>query len=75
MSEHSFTVGELKQRLEYLDENKKLTFAGGLTFHKFKLWEDDEVILEFNEPEASLSLAFKKDNPHVKVAFIRTDSA
>lgn len=66
------TVGDLKRQLEGLDDNVKLTFAGGLTFYRLKRWADDEFIIEFNEAQGHLSDAFKKRNPNVQVAFIKT---
>jgi hypothetical protein len=68
------TVGELKRRLQGLDDNTKVSFAGGLTFFDFKRWSNSEFIIEFNEPEAYLTDEFKQRNPHVQVAFIRSDA-
>lgn len=72
--EQLFTVGDLKRHLEGLDESTKLSFSGHLTFYRLKNWGDDEVIVEFNEPQAYLSESFKRKNPNVKVAFIGTDN-
>lgn len=69
-----FTVGDLKRQLEGLDDSVKLSFSGGLTFYKLKRWGDDELIVEFNEPQGYLSDSFKKKNPNVKVAFIDTSN-
>ena len=66
------TVGDLRRQLEGLNDDAKLSFAGGLTFYKLKRWGDDEFIVEFNEPQAYLSDSFKKKNSNVKVAFIDT---
>jgi len=75
MDDNAMTVGELKRRLAGLSDDTKISFSGGLEFYRFKNWGDDEVILEFNEPQGYLSDAFKKKNPHVKVVFINTDAA
>ena len=64
------TVGDLRDQLNGLDVNTKLLFPGGLTLYRLKQVASDEVFLEFNESEASLPDEFRKDNPHVKVAFI-----
>lgn len=72
--EQFFTVGDLKQQLEGWDDDMKLSFSGGLNFYKLKVWGDDELIVEFNEPQAFLSTSFKKKNPNVKVAFIDTSN-
>lgn len=64
------TVGDLKRQLAGLDDDVKLSFSGDLTFYRLKRWGDDEIIVEFNEPQAYLSDSFKKKNPNVKVAFI-----
>lgn len=68
-----FTVGDLRQQLEGLGDDVKLSFSGGLTFYRLKRWGDDEFIVEFGEPQAYLSDSFKKKNPNVKVAFISTE--
>jgi hypothetical protein len=69
-----FTVGDLKRQLAGLGDDVKISFSGGLTFYRFKRWGDDEVILEFGEPQADLSGSFKKKHPNVKVAFIDTNN-
>lgn len=69
-----FTVGDLKRHLAGLDDDVTLSFAGDLTFYRLKRIADDEVFLEFNEPQAYLSDSFKKKNPNVKVAFIDTSN-
>ena len=74
MSENSITVGDLKRSLSGLSDDTKLTFAGGLTFYRVKRWGDDEVFVEFNEPQADLTPEFRMKNPQVKVAFISTDA-
>lgn len=43
-----------------------------MTFYRLKRVADDEVFLEFNEPQAYLSDSFKQKSPNVKVAFIDT---
>lgn len=70
MEEESWTVGDLKRELDGLSDDTKLLFAGGLSFFHLKRQGDDACIVEFNEAQARLSDAFKKKNPHVKVAFI-----
>lgn len=66
------TVGDLKRQLDGLNDDVKLSFSGGLTFYRLKRWGNEELIVEFNEPQAFLLDSFKKKNPHVKVAFIDT---
>jgi hypothetical protein len=73
MSRDAFTVGDLKRQLQGYSDDTVITFSGDLTFYRFKRWGDDEVILEFGEPQAFLEDAFKKKNPNVKVAFIKID--
>ena len=73
MSDSEFTVGDLKRELAYLGDDTKLTFGGGLlNFYRIKSYED-EANVEFNEPQGDLTAAFRKRNPHVKVAYIDTD--
>ena len=74
MSDHAMTVGDLKSQLSAFTDDTKLSFAGGLTFYRLKLRGDDEVLVEFNEPQGDLTPGFKKRNPNVKVAFIATES-
>ena len=66
-----FTVGKLRRHLKGLDDDVKISFSGGLTFYRLKHWDDNEFVVEFDEPVAYLSESFKKRNPNVKVAFIR----
>ena len=75
MSDNAMTVGDLKRRPAGLPDDTKISFSGGLSFYRFKNWGEDEVILEFNEPQGYLSDAFKKRNPHVQVVFINTATA
>jgi hypothetical protein len=76
MSGTDFTVGDLRRQLAYCSDDTKLTFGGGLmTFYRVKSWADDEVNIEFGEAQADLTPAFRKRNPHVKVAYINTDFA
>lgn len=63
------TVGDLRRELEGLDDSTKLSFTGGLTFFRVKR-SGDTCVVEFNEPLAHFSEAFKKKNPNVKAAFI-----
>ncbi len=70
MDAYELTIGELKERLSVYPDDTKILFSGGLTFYRLKNWGDDEVVFEFNEAQAALPDAFKKANPHVKVAFI-----
>ncbi|WP_368646694.1 hypothetical protein [Castellaniella ginsengisoli] len=74
MSDRILTVGELRSHLIGLPDDSVVSFSGGLSFYRFKRWGDDEVVLEFGEPQADLSPEFKRRNPHVKVAFIDVDS-
>lgn len=71
---NEFTVGELRLHLQAYSDDTKLSFAGGLGFYRVKAWGDDEAFIEFNEPQADLSPAFRKKNPGVKVAFINIDN-
>jgi hypothetical protein len=74
MSDTDFTVGDLRRQLAYCSDNAKLTFGGGLlTFYRVKNWDDDEVNIEFDEPQADMSPAFRKRNPHIKVAYVNID--
>ncbi|BBO74375.1 hypothetical protein DSCW_17920 [Desulfosarcina widdelii] len=66
----NLTVGELKKRLSVYKDSAKISFAGGLTFYQLKTWSDNELFVEFNEPEGYLSDEFRKRNPGVKVVFI-----
>lgn len=75
MSEPDFTVGDLRRQLNYLSDDTKLTFGGGVTFYRVKNYDDDEAYIEWNEPQADLPPAFRKQNPHIKVVFVNTDSA
>ena len=68
----SFTVGELKLHLKDLSDETEVSFDGGLTFYRARYWEN-EVFIEFNEPQAHLTPEFKTKNPGVKVAFINVD--
>lgn len=75
MTDITMTVGELRDSLQGLSDDTKISFSGALTFYRIKRVADDEVFLEFNEPQAYLDPSFKKKNPNVKVAFIRIDDA
>lgn len=72
--ETTFTVGDLRQQLAIYDDDTKLSFDGGLTFGRVKNCGDDEIVLLFAEPQAFLEKNFKKNNPNVKVAFMRIDN-
>ncbi len=74
MNENALTVGELKRLIKELAEDVTLTFPGGLTFSRLKRVANDEILIEFNEPQAYLSNSFRRRNPHVKVAFIDTSN-
>ena len=39
--ETTFTVGDLRRELEFIDDDTKLSFDGGLTFSRLKRWSDD----------------------------------
>lgn len=73
MSNESLTVGELKEQLKGLKDSDKIILPGGLTFYRLNMVADNEFYIEPNEPQAYLSEAFKKNNPQLKVAFIKTD--
>lgn len=75
MGQNELTVGELKERLRLYSDNTKILISGGLAFYRFKNWGDDEIVLEFNEPQGYLSDSFKKRNPNVKVVFIDMGAA
>lgn len=68
----SITVGELKSYLESIPEDYILEFEGQLEFNRLKIRGKNLVVLEFIEPQAAFSRAFKARNPHVKVAFINS---
>ena len=72
MSDIEFTVGDLRRQLQYLSDDTKLTFGGGVTFYRVKSY-DEEAYVEWNEPQADLDPGFRKRNPHIKVAFVNTD--
>ena len=75
MTDTDFTVGDLRRQLAYCSDDTKLTFGGGLlTFYRVKNYADDEVNIEFNEPQADLNPAFRQRNPHIKVAYVNTDT-
>lgn len=73
MSDSTYTVGELRKLLAGAADDAKLTLGGGLTIYRARHWDDGSVYIEFNEPEASLDEGFTKMNPHIKVAFVRTE--
>lgn len=73
MSDTTYTVGDLRRLLAGTADAAKLTFGGGLTIYRARHWDDGSVFIEFNEPEAFLDEGFKKLNPHIKVAFVRTE--
>lgn len=74
MSEDLMTVGDLKQKLEGLSDDTKISIAGNLSIYRFKRVANDEVFMEFNEAPGFLEDSFKKRNPNVQVVFIRTDN-
>ncbi|WP_323156911.1 hypothetical protein [Pseudomonas rhodesiae] len=73
MSEPKFTVGDLQYQLKNLNPDDELEFDGGLTFNRIKRRGDDLQVLEFCEPQAFLDEKFRKNNPHVQVAFIKDE--
>ena len=75
MSDTDYTVGDLRRHLEGLSDDTKLSFSGGMSVYRFKRVADDEVYLEWNEPQAFLDEKFRKKNPHIKVAFVNLDTA
>lgn len=70
-----FTVGDLKRQLAGLDDDTKLTFGGRLTFYRVKRCGDNEVYIEWNEPQAFLDGHFRKKNPHIQAAFVGLNAA
>lgn len=75
MTDMEFTVGDLRRQLQGLSDDTKISFGGGVTFYRFKSVADDEVYLEWSEPQAFLDEKFRKKNPHIKVAFVNLDTA
>ena len=73
MSDSTYTVGELRKLLAGAEDDAKLTLSGGLTVYRARHWNDGSVFIEFNEPEAFLDAGFKKNNPHIKVAFVKPE--
>lgn len=71
---NEFTVGELRRHLLAFNDDDKLAFAGGLGFYRVKASGDNEAFIEFNEPQADMSLSFRKKNPNVKVVFISVEN-
>lgn len=69
-----FTVGDLKRQLALWYDDTKLTFGGGLTFYRVKRCGEGEVYIEWNEAQAFLDGHFRKKNPHIQVAFVRSES-
>lgn len=69
-----FTVGDLKRQLDKWDDDTKLTFSGRMTFYRIKRCADDEVYIEWNEALAYLDDKFRKKNPHILSAFVRSES-
>lgn len=74
MSDILYTVGDLRRLLEGLNDDTKLSFSGGMSVYRVKRCGNDEVYIEWNEPFADLDPAFRKRNPHIKVAFVTTDA-
>ncbi|MBP0943124.1 hypothetical protein V2K16_22870 [Pseudomonas alliivorans] len=73
MNDERFTVGDLQRQLRMLSPDDELQFDGGLTFSQIKRRGDDLQVLEFCEPQAYLDESFREDNPHIQVAFVRTE--
>lgn len=73
MSEHTYTVGELRKLLSTSPDDAKITFAGGLTIYQARHWDDGSVFIEFNEPEAYLDKNFMGENPSIKVVFTKLE--
>lgn len=70
MEHTDLTVGDLRRALEGYDKDDEVTFEGGLTFYRIKKRGTHHVVIEFNEPQACLTDAFKKKNPRVKVVYL-----
>ncbi|WP_122436903.1 hypothetical protein [Pseudomonas viridiflava] len=68
-----FTVGDLQRQLRMLNPDDELQFDGGLTFSRIKRRGDDLQVMEFCEPRAYLDDSFRKENPHIQVAFVRSE--
>jgi hypothetical protein len=75
MSDTDYTVGDLRRHLEGISDETKLSFGGGMSVYRIKRCADDEVYLEWNEPFAFLDEKFRKNNPHIKVAFVDLSAA
>jgi len=73
MNDERFTVGDLQRQLRMLSPDHELQFDGGLTFSRIKRRGDDLQVLEFCEPKACLDDSFREKNPHIQVAFVRTE--
>lgn len=75
MSDTEYTIGELRRAIEGISPDTKLSFGGGLTFYRVKRVANDEVYIEWGEPQADLDKQFRKKNPHIKVAFVSLETA
>lgn len=74
MSDQKFTVGDLQDQLRNLNPDDELQFDGGVTFNRIKRRGEDLQVLEFCEPQAYLDEEFRKNNPHIQVAFVRAEA-
>lgn len=73
MSETDLTVGDLIRQLKIFDLDSPLHLPGDLNFYRVRD-VGGQCVLEVGEALADLTEEFKKRNPHVKAAFIRSES-
>lgn len=66
-----FTAGDLRRALSGISDDTEISFAGGLTFYRFKRWADNEFVLEFGEAEAATSERFRREHPSILVSFCK----
>lgn len=64
-----FTAGDLKRQLSGMSDDAIISFAGGMTFYRFKRYGDNEFFLEFSECPADVSEEFREENSHVLAVF------
>jgi len=71
MSESNYTVGDLRKLLALASDDAKITFDGGLTVYRARHWDDGSIHLEFNEPQAELTVSLKMSCSNIQVAFLK----
>ncbi|QUG77382.1 hypothetical protein GKQ23_21340 [Erwinia sp. E602] len=69
--ETEFTAGDFKRELSGMSDDAVISFAGGMTFYRFKRDGDNEFVLEFGECLADVSEEFCEENSHVLAVFSR----